>query len=124
MCTKRVPLGSAIDSRVRERSLSCFTKNMGLLEPSASPQFFHSTCVRHWNSPRSPVGLARSLVMTAKAISVNPRTYLRDVLLRIAEESDVRKQNPQRWAGKTRNRLHVGGLGLIRTQTERMRWLH
>jgi transposase len=38
-----------------------------------------------------------SLVMTAKAIGLNPRTYLRDVLLRIARESDVAKLTPHGW---------------------------
>jgi len=38
-----------------------------------------------------------SLVMTAKAIGVDPRTYLRDVMLRIARESDVAKLTPHGW---------------------------
>ena len=38
-----------------------------------------------------------SLVMTAKAIGLNPQTYLRDVLLRIARESDVEKLTPHGW---------------------------
>ena len=38
-----------------------------------------------------------SLVMTAKAIGIAPATYLRDVLLRIAREPDVRKLTPHGW---------------------------
>ena len=38
-----------------------------------------------------------SLVMTAKAIGVNPVDYLRDVLLRVARESDVQKLTPHGW---------------------------
>jgi transposase len=38
-----------------------------------------------------------SLVMTAKAIGINPQTYLRDVLLRVAHESDVTKLTPHGW---------------------------
>ena len=38
-----------------------------------------------------------SLVMTAKAIGLNPQTYLRDILLRIARESDVEKLTPHGW---------------------------
>lgn len=38
-----------------------------------------------------------SLVMTAKAIGLNPQTYLRDVLLRVARESDVTKLTPHGW---------------------------
>jgi hypothetical protein len=38
-----------------------------------------------------------SLVMTAKAIGLNPQTYLRDVLLRIGRESDVTKLTPHGW---------------------------
>ena len=34
---------------------------------------------------------------TAKAAGVNPKTDLRDVLLRIAEESDVSKLTPHGW---------------------------
>jgi transposase len=38
-----------------------------------------------------------SLVMTAKAAGIDPRAYLRDVLLRIARESDVEKLTPHGW---------------------------
>jgi transposase len=38
-----------------------------------------------------------SLVMTAKAAGVDPKVYLRDVLLRIARESDVAKLTPHGW---------------------------
>jgi len=38
-----------------------------------------------------------SLVMTAKAIGIDPRVYLRDVMLRIARESDVAKLTPHGW---------------------------
>ena len=38
-----------------------------------------------------------SLVQTCKAIGVDPKTYLRDVLERIAKESDVTKLTPRGW---------------------------
>ena len=38
-----------------------------------------------------------SLLMTCKAVGVNPREYFRDVLLRVGEESDVRLLTPQGW---------------------------
>lgn len=38
-----------------------------------------------------------SLVMTAKAIGIDPRVYLRDVMLRIAHETDVAKLTPHGW---------------------------
>ena len=38
-----------------------------------------------------------SLVMTAKAIGLNPQTYIRDLLLRIGRESDVAKLTPHGW---------------------------
>ncbi|MCP3920555.1 MAG: IS66 family transposase [bacterium] len=38
-----------------------------------------------------------SLVMTAKSIGINPRTYRRDVMLRIAHETDVAKLTPHGW---------------------------
>ena len=39
-----------------------------------------------------------SLVMTAMAIGLNAITYLRDVLLRTSQESDVKKLTPSGWA--------------------------
>ena len=38
-----------------------------------------------------------SLVQTCKAIDVDPKTYLCDVLERIAKESDVEKPTPHGW---------------------------
>jgi len=38
-----------------------------------------------------------SLVMTAKEIGIDPKTYLRDVLLRVGQESDVSKLTPHGW---------------------------
>jgi transposase len=38
-----------------------------------------------------------SLVQTAKAIGIDPKTYLRDVLERIAKEADVEKLTPHGW---------------------------
>ncbi len=38
-----------------------------------------------------------SLLMTCKAAGVNPREYFRDVLVRIAAESDVEKLVPHEW---------------------------
>ena len=38
-----------------------------------------------------------SLVSTAKAIGINPQVYIRDVLLRIAHETDVKKLTPHGW---------------------------
>jgi transposase len=38
-----------------------------------------------------------SLVMTAKAIGLNAIAYLRDVLLRISTETDVKKLTPRGW---------------------------
>lgn len=38
-----------------------------------------------------------SLLMTCKAAGVNPREYFRDVLVRISNESDVKKLTPHEW---------------------------
>ncbi|MCP4191783.1 MAG: IS66 family transposase [Planctomycetaceae bacterium] len=38
-----------------------------------------------------------SLVMTAKAIGLNPQIYLRDIQSRLAHETDVRKLTPHGW---------------------------
>ena len=35
--------------------------------------------------------------MSAKAIGLNPKAYLKDVLLRISSESDVAKLTPHGW---------------------------
>jgi len=46
-----------------------------------------------------------SLVMTAKAAGIDPRTYLRDVLLRIARETDVEKLTPHGWKKHFQNEV-------------------
>ena len=38
-----------------------------------------------------------SLVQTCKAIGIDPKTYVRDVLERIAKESEVTKLTPHGW---------------------------
>ncbi|MFT5200326.1 MAG: hypothetical protein ACI87O_003002 [Planctomycetota bacterium] len=38
-----------------------------------------------------------SLVMTAKAIGINPQIYLRDIQSRLAHETDARKLTPHGW---------------------------
>lgn len=48
-----------------------------------------------------------SLVMTAKAIGLDPQTYLRDVLLRIARESDVTKLTPHGWKEHFADEVHA-----------------
>lgn len=41
-----------------------------------------------------------SLIATAKTVGIDPRTYLRDVLLRIATESDVATLTPHGWKAR------------------------
>ncbi|NUP97774.1 MAG: transposase domain-containing protein, partial [Planctomycetaceae bacterium] len=41
-----------------------------------------------------------SLIATCKEHDVDPRTYLRDVLLRISKVSDVRELTPYGWKAK------------------------
>ena len=48
-----------------------------------------------------------SLVMTAKAIGLNPQAYLRDVLLRVARESDVAKLTPHGWKEHFADDVHA-----------------
>jgi len=38
-----------------------------------------------------------SLVQTCKAIRVDPKTYLTDVLLRVRSEQDLAKLTPREW---------------------------
>ena len=45
--------------------------------------------------------------MTAKAIGLDPQTYLRDVLLRIARESDVAKLTPHGWKEHFADDVHA-----------------
>ena len=57
---------------------------------------------KNWNQIGNPRGghaaaILYSLVMTCKAMGIDPRQYFRDVLLRIAECSDVRKLTPHGW---------------------------
>ena len=54
-----------------------------------------------------------SLVMTAHALGLDPRTYLRDVLLRIAHESDVTKLTPQGWLGHFADEVQQHRLSIL-----------
>lgn len=74
-----------IDNNRSERSLRCFAVGR-----------------KNWLFFQTPEGgttavILMSLVQTAKAIGVDPKIYLRDVLVRIARESDVTKLTPHGW---------------------------
>jgi hypothetical protein len=56
----------------------------------------------NWNCFRTPNGgetaaILMTLVRTAKAVGIDPKVYLRDVLLRINFESDLDKLTPHGW---------------------------
>ena len=75
----------AIDNNAAERALRCIAvgrKNW---------LFFQQ------DSGGKTATILLSLLMTAKAIGLNPRTYLRDVLTRISHCSDVGKLTPHGW---------------------------
>jgi hypothetical protein len=72
-------------------------------DPSASQrQLSRVVSMRNWiliGNVRGGKGAAVlfSLVQTCKAIGIDPKTYLRDVLERIAKESEVTKLTPHGW---------------------------
>lgn len=67
---------------------------------------------KNWNHIGNEVGgkaaaVLYSLVMTCKAIDIDPKAYLRDVLLRTSTSTDVRELTPhgwkERWAKEARS---------------------
>lgn len=54
-----------------------------------------------------------SLIESAKAAQIDPRTYLRDVLIRISHEPDVAKLTPLGWKEKFADRLRAQRNGVL-----------
>ncbi len=100
------PIAAAIGYTLNQwEALIVFTTDGRLeLENNAAERALRSFAVgrKNWMFVQAIEGGIRSailmsLVMTAKAIGLNAITYLRDVLLRISTESDVKKLTPRGW---------------------------
>ncbi|MCP4037008.1 MAG: IS66 family transposase [bacterium] len=100
------PMGQALAYALKlEAALRCFLDD-GRLEAdnNAAERALRAVAVgrKNWLFFQTEGGgdtavVLLSLVMTAKAAGIDPRTYLRDVLLRIARETDVAKLTPHGW---------------------------
>jgi transposase len=106
------PMGRAIDYALANWQALCrYTEDGRLaIDNNAAERALRAVAVgrKNWMFVGNEGGgrtaaVLYSLVMTAKAVGVDPRVYLRDVLLRIARESDVATLTPygwkERWAG-------------------------
>ena len=86
-------------------ALTVFTSDGRLeLENNAAERALRAFAVgrKNWMFVQALEGGIRSailmsLVMTAKALGLNAITYLRDVLLRISTETDVKRLTPRGW---------------------------
>ena len=100
------PLATAIDYCLRQwKALTRYTEQGYLsIDNNAAERALRPIAVgrNNWNhvgNERGGKGAAvlYSLVKTAAALGLDPRTYLRDLLLRIAHEPDVKKLTPRGW---------------------------
>jgi len=110
------PIARAIQyARNQKQALSRYLED-GLLEidNNAAERGLRQVATgrKNWNHIGNEVGgkaaaVLYSLVMTCKAIDIDPKVYLRDVLLRISTSTDVRELTPhgwkQRWAKEARS---------------------
>lgn len=100
------PMGRAIDYALSNWAALCrYTEDGRLaIDNNAAERALRQVAVgrKNWLFVGNEGGgrtaaIHYSLVMTAKAVGLDPRVYLRDVLLRIGEESDVSTLTPQGW---------------------------
>ncbi len=100
------PGGEALRYALKlETALRCYLDNGRLsIDNNAAERALRAVAVgrKNWLFFQTEGGgdtavVLLSLVMTAKAIGVDPRTYLRDVMLRIAHEKDPAKLTPHGW---------------------------
>jgi len=103
------PMAKAIDYALSNwAALDCYTEDGRLpIDNNAAERSLRAVAVgrKNWNFIGNENGgrtaaVLYSLIETAKAAGVDPRAYLRDVLLRIATESDVRALTPHGWKRK------------------------
>ncbi len=100
------PMATAIGYTLNQwDALTVFTTDGRLeLENNAAERALRAFAVgrKNWMFVQAVEGGIRSailmsLVMTAKAIGLNAIAYLRDILLRISTETDVKKLTPRGW---------------------------
>lgn len=100
------PMGRAIQYCFNQWEALCrYTEDGRLsIDNNAAERALRAVAVgrKNWMVIGAPRGgqaaaILYSLVMTCKAIGVNPKDYFRDVLLRIATCSDVTKLTPHGW---------------------------
>lgn len=100
------PMGRAIDYTLRQwQALTRYCEDGRLeIDNNDTERALRQVAVgrKNWmivgneNGGRT-AAILYSLVMTAKAAGIDPRLYIRDVLTRIADESDVSKLTPRGW---------------------------
>ncbi len=100
------PMGQALGYALKlERALRRYLANGRLsIDNNAAERALRAVAVgrKNWLFFQTEGGgdtavVLLSLVMTAKALGIDPRLYLRDVMLRIARETDVSKLTPHGW---------------------------
>ncbi len=100
------PMGKALAYALRlETALRQFLSDGRLeMENNAAERALRAVAIgrKNWTFFQNAGGgqtavILLSLVMTAKAIGINPQIYLRDIQSRLARESDVRKLTPHGW---------------------------
>ena len=100
------PMGKALGYALRlETALRQFLNDGRLeMENNAAERALRAVAIgrNNWTFFQNEGGgktavILLSLVMTAKAIGINPQTYLRDIQSRLAHETDVRKLTPHGW---------------------------
>jgi transposase len=100
------PMATAIHYALSNwTALTRYTKDGRLaIDNNAAERALRTVAVgrKNWNHVGNERGgkaaaILYSLVMTCKAIGIDPKTYLADVLLRVGKESDVKKLTPRGW---------------------------
>ncbi len=100
------PMGKALSYALRlETALRQFLNDGRLeMENNAAERALRAVAIgrKNWTFFQSEGGgqtavTLLSLVMTAKAIGLNPQIYLHDIQFRLAHETDVRKLTPHGW---------------------------
>lgn len=100
------PMGEALNYALKlEKALRRYLDNGRLsIDNNAAERALRAVAVgrKNWLFFQTDGGgetavVLLSLVMTAKELGIDPRMYLRDVMLRIAHETDVAKLTPHGW---------------------------
>ena len=116
------PMGKAIDYALRQwQALNRYCEDGRLeIDNNDTERALRQVAVgrKNWiffgneNGGRT-AAILYTLVMTAKAVGIDPRLYLRDVLLRIAHESDVTKLTPRGWKTHFASKVEAHRLSIL-----------